>query len=94
MIESASQDYGYATDDRLNDALSAIMTISNGVGEILGPLCGGVLVNFFDFEDVSAAFGFSFLAYGLYYLIASGYLSDRINKTKPLSTLDMTLKSN
>ena len=62
MIDSASQDYGYATDDRLNDALSAIMAISNGVGEILGPLCGGILVNFFDFQDVSAVLGFLFLA--------------------------------
>ena len=92
MIASANTDYGYAEDDRLNDALSGIMAISNGIGEITGPVCGGLLLDFFEFSDVSAVFGFLFLAFGLYYLFGSGYLSDKFAKPSQSPDLEMTLR--
>ena len=92
MVYSANKDYGYATDSRLNDALSAIMVTSSGIGEILGPLCGGIFVNFFGFEYVSVVLGFAFLAYGVFYLYNSGYFSDLLANDQSLSDPEVPLK--
>jgi MFS family permease len=50
MFESAVQICRYEEDDRLRDALSALLAVSVSGGEILGPLLGGCLIQFMNFS--------------------------------------------
>lgn len=82
MLEVSTKDYLYRNDDRLNDALSTVMNVCDNVGEILGPLAAGVLVNFFPFSSVSAAIGFILFGYGILYLALSGSLSAKCSPSR------------
>lgn len=93
LIRSASEDYGYAHDDILVDALSGLSNIACDVGEIIGPIFAGVMADIIGMENTGVIVAFSCFAYAGVYLIGSGLIGklrkkrkDKVNDEKMLST--------
>ena len=74
MITCASEDYGYANDDILSDAISGLSNMACNIGEIFGPIFAGTLIDIIGFETTGAIVGFSCFLYGIVYLFGSGLL--------------------
>ena len=71
MLEIMERELNTKQDDRLHDALSAAMGISENVGEVLGPLCAGLLAEFFAVASLTNALAIGFFAFaGLYGLLS------------------------
>lgn len=49
---AAAEALGFYVDDRLNDALSSVATGSFSLGEMLGPVLGGVALHYMDFRNL------------------------------------------
>ena len=49
---AAADSLGFFIDDRLNDALSSVASGSFSLGEMLGPVVGGVLLQYMDFRNL------------------------------------------
>ena len=82
MINNAVNVYGYAHDDILTDSLSSLSNICRNVGEIIGPIFAGTLIDLIGYEDMTVIVAFSFFAYGIIYFIGSGVIFFRSKKSK------------
>ena len=82
MINNAVNVYGYAHDDILTDSLSSLSNICRNVGEIIGPIFAGTLIDLIGFEDMTVIVAFSFFTYGIIYFIGSGVIFFRSKKSK------------
>lgn len=49
---AAAESLGFFVDDRLNDALSSVASGSFSLGEMLGPILGGVALHYMDFRNL------------------------------------------
>lgn len=68
MNETATHLLGWDNDDRLKDALSGILTAGTCTGEIIGPILGGLLVEFTSYHIAYIClFGVGILLMILYY---------------------------
>jgi MFS family permease len=68
MNETATDLLGWDNDDRLKDALSGILTAGTCIGEIIGPILGGLLVEFTSYNIAYIClFGVGILLMMLYY---------------------------
>ena len=74
MIKCASEDYGYANDDILSDAISGLSNMACNIGEIFGPIVAGTLIDIIGYEITGVIVGFSCFLYGIIYLFGSGLL--------------------
>lgn len=92
MFESAVKLNRYQEDDRLRDALSALLAMSVSGGEILGPIFGGLLIQFTNFyvTFIIAALVAS-VVLGLY-LSVFGRVILRSHVYKPLLVLPYSYK--
>ena len=83
MISSAVEEYGYVNDDILSDAFSGLSNFASNIGEILGPIFAGVLIDIISYETTMVIAAFGFFTYGFIYLIGSGLIINWIsNKNK------------
>ena len=80
MVSSAVDQYRYANDDILTDALSGLGSFARSSGAIAGPIFAAVLINIFGYEMTISFIGFGFFAYGLVYLIGSGLIVKWLSK--------------
>ena len=90
MVTSASEDYGYANDDILSDAISGLCNMACNVGEIIGPIFAGTLIDIAGFETTGTIVGFIFFLYGIVYLFGSGLLGKWIS-SKKLNQISMRI---
>ena len=85
MIKCTSEDYGYANDDILSDAISGLSNMACNIGEIFGPIVAGTLIDIIGYEITGAIIGFSYFLYGIIYLFESGLLGKWISSKKSIS---------
>jgi MFS family permease len=78
MIEIAQTDYGYGTDDRLNDVIAGITNISLCLGEFFGPLAASALYEPLGFGAATSIISLLILLFGLTYLRHSNFKSKLI----------------
>ena len=55
--------YGFPDDDRLNDGISSICMISQSAGGIIGPLAGGLYIDYFSTDSLYVVAAFITLGY-------------------------------
>ena len=82
MIALASQEYYYANDDILSDAISSISNMDCDVGEVIGPIFAGALIGIIGYQNNGAIVGFGYFTYGLIYLFGSGLFGKWISGRK------------
>jgi MFS family permease len=68
MIQVAQEDYGFGSDDRLNDAIAGITNISLCLGEFFGPLAASALYEPVGFRYGTSVISILILLFGLFYL--------------------------
>lgn len=84
---------GFSVDDKLNDVLSGLTSGAFSLGELLGPIVGGLLLTCMDFRNMVTVIGVAglvlLLAYTLLYrnrLIPLDDIQDSINFYKRIHT--------
>ncbi|OMJ92424.1 hypothetical protein SteCoe_4760 [Stentor coeruleus] len=80
MIRSAHEDYGLAKDDILSDSIAGLSNISFSIGEIIGPLFAGILIDLIGYQNTTSLTALLFVGYGIIYLFGSGLFSRWISK--------------
>lgn len=65
MIDLAVEEYGFANDDVLSDTLSASFNFFAALGNLIGPIAGGILVDEWSFENMTTLQGSVFIIYSL-----------------------------
>lgn len=70
---AAAESLGFYVDDRLNDALSSVASGSFSLGEMLGPVLGGIALHYMDFRNLVTLMG----GVGLIYLMLHFLLYSR-----------------
>ena len=83
MIEVAQTDYGFGSDDRLNDVIAGITNISLCLGEFFGPLAASLLYEPFGFPLATSLISFSLLLFGLVYCHFSPFKSKLLKAAEP-----------
>lgn len=66
---AAAGSLGFYIDDRLNDALSSVASGSFSLGEMLGPVLGGIALHYMDFRNLVTLMGGVGLAYLLLHFL-------------------------
>ena len=90
MTKCAIEDYGYANDDLLSDAISGLCNMACNIGEIFGPIFAGALIDILGFDTTGIIVGFFVFLYGIIYLFGSGLLQKWIpSKKRRLSRVHM-----
>jgi hypothetical protein len=92
MIRCAVDDYGYAEDDILTDAVSSLAVFAGGIGEIIGPLASVSLSEVIGIKGSSVLVSGFFLCFAFVFFFGSGYADEKICKknTKQNLILDET----
>jgi MFS family permease len=83
MIHTATIDLGLHNDDKLSDSLSSLMNLASALGEICGPVLGGLLVQVYGYEvtyGVVSVIGLSY--FFIYYTFAYKTSSKRSSEFK------------
>jgi MFS family permease len=66
---AAAESLGFYVDDRLNDALSSVASGSFSLGEMLGPVLGGIALHYMDFRNLVTLMGGVGLIYLLFHFL-------------------------
>ena len=93
MTKCAIEDYGYANDDLLSDAISGLCNMACNIGEIFGPIFAGALIDILGFDTTGIIVGFFVFLYGIIYLFGSGLLQKLIPSKKRCQSIALIINS-
>jgi MFS family permease len=81
LIDISHKEYNIPNDDRLNDSISGIISISLGFGETIGPIVGSFLPKLFDadlkYRITYFIISLIFMIYGVFYLTLDRFFTKK-----------------
>lgn len=92
MLKNANKIYKFEIDDVLTDTLAGLSNMSCNLGEILGPVVSGVLIDFVGFEMTGNIVAVLSIMYAVVYFLFSGLIMEsrkvKTHNAKLISTID------
>jgi MFS family permease len=79
ILDIAKDDYEYQNDERLNNAISGITTMSISIGEVLGPIFSSTLYQAIGYNYAAATVSVGILSQGFVYLYYTQSIKGNMN---------------
>lgn len=93
MIDLAVTEYEFENDDVLSDTLSGSINFFMSVGNLIGPIIGGFLVEFWSFEHMLSLLGALAVIFGVFFTIVTFCMGNKNVKMTLLLDDDCEMKT-
>ena len=88
MITVAQTEYEYENNEELIDALCGITNFACNIGEILGPIASGLMVDSIGFGGSMSSIGGVYIIFGIVFIKISGLFSSKSKLQLPMRASD------